>query len=94
MRIKQSHGASSISAGQASKRLAELMDRVANAKDRVILTRRKKPLAALVPLEDVELLEELEDRADLEAAKAAREEVKREGSIPLDRVLAEFGIKR
>jgi hypothetical protein len=45
-------------------------------------------------LEDVALLEELEDRADLEALKAACEEVKRKGSIPLDRVLAEFGIKR
>ncbi|MGI8783817.1 MAG: prevent-host-death family protein [Acidobacteriota bacterium] len=39
------------------------------SKERVILTRRGKKLAAVVPIEDVKILEELEDRIDLEEAE-------------------------
>lgn len=41
---------------------------------RIILTRRGKPLAALVPLEDLELLDALENAADAEDVHLAREE--------------------
>ncbi len=34
-----------------------------------IVHRRKKPVAALVPLADLQLLEQLEDRIDLEDAR-------------------------
>jgi prevent-host-death family protein len=34
--------------------------------ERVILNRQGKPAAALIPIEDLQLLEELEDRMDIE----------------------------
>jgi prevent-host-death family protein len=71
-----------MSAAEARGRFAEVINRVAFGKDRVLLTRRNRPLAAVVPLEDVELLEELEERADLQASRRAREEVRRRGTIP------------
>jgi hypothetical protein len=40
------------------------------------------------------LLEEIEDREDLRAARAALREAKREGAVPLDQVLKEFNFKR
>jgi PHD/YefM family antitoxin component YafN of YafNO toxin-antitoxin module len=40
-------------------------------KERLILTRRGKKLAAIIPVEDLELLEELEDQLDVAAARAA-----------------------
>jgi prevent-host-death family protein len=50
-----------MSTAEARGRFAEVINRVAFGKDRVLLTRRNRPLAAVVPLEDVELLEELEE---------------------------------
>ena len=84
----------SITTVAARQRFAELIDRVARGKDRVVLTRRRQPLVAVVPIEDMALLEEIEDREDLRAARAALREAKRKGTIPLDEVLKEFNYKR
>jgi hypothetical protein len=42
--------------------------------ERVVVERRGRNLFALVPIEDVELLERLEDKMDLEAIRAAKNE--------------------
>ena len=70
-----------VSAVQVRKRLAEVIDRAAYGKERVILARRGKAVAAIVSLEDVELLEALEDRIDLENARAALIEGEKEGTV-------------
>ena len=70
-----------VSAVQARKRLAEVVNRAAYGKERVILARRGKAVAAIVSLEDVELLEALEDRIDLENARAALTEAEKEGTV-------------
>ena len=62
------------STAKARKELAELINRSAYGKDRFALMRRGKPLAALVPFEDAQLLEELEDRIDFEVARQALRE--------------------
>lgn len=64
----------------ARQNFSELINRVAYAKDRVLLTRRNRPLVAVVPIEDIALLEEIEDREDLKAARAAIREAKRKGT--------------
>lgn len=64
----------------ARRNFSELINRVAYAKDRVLLSRRNRPLAAIVPIEDFALLEEIEDREDLKAARAAIREAKRKGT--------------
>ena len=77
----------SISTAKARNNFSDVVNRAGYGKERVILTRRGKPIAAVVPMEDVEFLEELEDRADLEAVREALaeggatipwEEIKRE----------------
>jgi prevent-host-death family protein len=82
-----------MSAAEARGRFAEVINRVAFGKDRVLLKRRNRPLAAVVPLEDIELLEELEERADLQASRRAREEVRRKGTIPWKRLKKELGLR-
>lgn len=42
------------------------MNRAAFGKERVVSTRRWRKLAGIVPYEDVELLEALEDKKDIE----------------------------
>lgn len=63
-----------IPASKARERFAELLNDVAGHGDRVILHRHGKDVAAVIPVEDLALLEALEDRYDVEAARAALEE--------------------
>jgi prevent-host-death family protein len=60
-----------ISTAEARNDFAEVINRASFGKERFVLTRRGKRLAAIIPVEDLELLEELEDRMDVDAARAA-----------------------
>jgi prevent-host-death family protein len=84
-----------LAAHKACENFSDTLDRVADKGERIILHRRGKNVAALVPVEDLALLEELEDRLDVEDFRAAKEEWEREGrqTIPLDEVVKELGIK-
>jgi prevent-host-death family protein len=81
-----------ISTVQARNRLAEIINRVAYAKERVILTRRGEELVAVVPVEDVRLLEDLEDRLDLEDARAALAETEATGTTAWEKIKADLGL--
>ncbi len=76
----------------ARQHFSDLINRVAYGKDRILLTRRSRPLAAVVPIEDIALLEEIEDRDDIKAARAALREVKRKGTIPWTRIKKQLGL--
>jgi prevent-host-death family protein len=67
-----------LSATKAREVFSDTLNRVAYGGERIILHRRGRDLAALVSLEDLNLLRELEDRLDLEAARKA---LKEEGTI-------------
>jgi hypothetical protein len=56
------------------------------------LNRRGRPLAAVVAIEDIAPLEEIEDREDLKAARAVLRVVKRKGTIPWTRLKKELRI--
>ena len=63
-----------LAASKVRENFSDTLNRVAYRMERIVLRRRGKDLAALVPVEDAALLDELEDRIDLEAAhKALRE---------------------
>ncbi len=81
-----------VSTVQARNRFSELVNRAAFAKERVILTRRGKKLVALVPIEDANLLEALEDRMDLEEARAALAEAKKKGTVPWQKIKKDLGL--
>ncbi len=77
---------------KARDEFSDLVNRAAYGKERVVLTRRGKPLAAVVPLEDVELLERLEDRIDLDEARAALAEARDDGTVSWEEIKAEIGL--
>lgn len=58
-------------ATEARNRFADIVNDVAFRGERVILQRHGKDIAAVVPVEDLELLEALEDKIDLDAARKA-----------------------
>jgi prevent-host-death family protein len=64
----------SVPISEARDHLADMANRVALRGERIIVERRGKDLCALVPVEDLELLERLEDQLDLEAIRAAKDE--------------------
>ncbi len=70
--------------------LAETVRRVEHRNERVMLTRHSKPVAALVSAADLELLELLEDRADLELVRVALTES--DERIPYEKVRADLGL--
>ena len=65
---------SKISTGDARKKFADIINRVAYGKESFVLTRRGEPLAALVSMEDFILLQEIEHQIDCEEPWKARAE--------------------
>ena len=62
-----------VSTRDARKNLADLVNRVAYGKERFIVTRHGKGVAALVPLSDVSLLERLRRLLSRKDVKTALE---------------------
>lgn len=83
---------STISTVEARERFSEVVNRAAFGQERIILTRRGKALAAVIPIEDLEWLQEIEDQQDIADARAALEDVREHGSIPWETVKAEHGL--
>ena len=57
---------------QVRAQLSEVINRAAFAKERIFLTRRGKRIAAIVPIDDIDLLEALEDKVETDFATARR----------------------
>jgi prevent-host-death family protein len=69
--------------------LAEVINRVAYGGQRIVLQRRSKSVAAVVSMEDLELLQAMEDRSDVRAAIKARRE---KGAVSLEKIKARLGM--
>jgi len=74
----------------AKEGFSELINRVSHHKERIILTRRGNDIAAIVPLEDFFLLEQKQNKQDLEAALESLQEARNHGSMTLDDFKAEI----
>ncbi len=81
-----------IPSTEARDRLSEILNRAGLLKERIILTRYGKGLAAVVPIEDLEMIEALENRIDLEEARQAVAEAEQEGSRSWKDVKAALGL--
>lgn len=69
-----------ISTVEARDQFSTVINRAAFGKERVVLTRRGRELAAVVPIEDVRLLEEMADRLNLADTPPALAEAKKKGT--------------
>ena len=73
---------------EARSSLSDLGNRVSLLSERVIIERRGKNLFAIVPLEDLELLEQLEDKMDLDVIRERLDEP----SVSLEKLVNELGL--
>jgi prevent-host-death family protein len=85
-----------LSVSKAQEEFPEVVNRAAYGKERTIVSRRGKDLAAVIPIEDLHLLERLAqeemDRQDLADAKAALKEAEEKGTIPLKEAKKQLGL--
>lgn len=80
-----------MNTADAKEDFADLINRVANGKERVILTRRGKEIAVIIPIDDLKLLQESEDKHDLHDAIDALKEARSLGVITLEQWKEEVG---
>jgi len=74
-------------ASTARTQFAEIVNRAEYAGERTIVHRRNKAVAAVVPIEDLELIERYEDELDRRLIRKTR----KEKSIPWEQVERELG---
>ena len=83
-----------VSSRDLRDNLSDTLSRVAYSGERIIVLRHGKKAAALIPLDDLELLEsvieQLEDEIDIEEAKKALAEKGK--PIPLDKLKRELDL--
>jgi prevent-host-death family protein len=81
-----------LNSSDAREQLADVLNRVAYAGDRVRIARRGKVVAAVVPIGDLEMIERLENEIDIREAEKGLREAKKKGTIPLDIIREELGL--
>jgi prevent-host-death family protein len=88
-----------VTTAEAREHFSDVLNRAAFGKERVVLTRRGKPLVAVVPIEDVEALEALEDMRDSHEIRTRLDEFQHATGedalpIPLEEVARRLGLTR
>ncbi|MFV0341049.1 MAG: type II toxin-antitoxin system Phd/YefM family antitoxin [Parachlamydiaceae bacterium] len=73
--------ATNIPFSDARSDLTQIVNHVAFAHERFVLTRNGKEVAAIISIDDLALLEELEDSLDLKIAKQVDREIKKRGKV-------------
>jgi prevent-host-death family protein len=79
-----------LSTTQIRSRLSTAVNQAAFGGERIVLERHGKPIAAVVPIEDLRLLEELEDKADIAAVRKARKE--KDPLIPWEKIKKDLNL--
>lgn len=81
-----------ISFAEASEQFSEMFDRAADDKERIVVTRHGKRVVAIIPIEDVDAIERIEDRIDRRELRKARAEMAVKGTISLAELKAKLGL--
>lgn len=81
-----------MGAKELRKEMSDALNRVAYGGERIVVERRGKEVAVLVPVEDAAVLERLEEQIDLEEAKRVLGDPK-EKPIPYRKVRKALGLK-
>jgi prevent-host-death family protein len=63
-----------ITTADARKKFSNIINQVTFGNESFVLTRRGEPIAAIVSMKELKLLQELEDRIDIEDAWKAKNE--------------------
>lgn len=82
----------SINTAEAKEQFTELVNRVAHNKEHIVLTRRGKEIAAIIPIEDLHLLFTSQNQHDLHEAIDALKEAREKGTLSLNQLKEKIGL--
>lgn len=77
---------------EARESFSNTVNRVAFGGERVVLTRHGRRVAAVVPIEDLELIEAIEDASDLDEARAVLADPANRERIGWEELKARLGL--
>lgn len=77
---------STLTTTEARKSLSDVLSRAQYAHERTVLTRNGEPVAAIVPLDDLEAMEALEDAMDVREARKRLREAGEGDVIDIDKI--------
>lgn len=77
---------------EARESFSNTVNRVAFGGERVVLTRHGRRVAAVVPIEDLELIEAIEDATDLDEARAVLADPANRERIGWEELKARLGL--
>jgi prevent-host-death family protein len=77
---------------EARESFSTTINRVAFGGERVVLTRHGRRVAAVVPIDDLELIEAIEDARDLDDVRAAMADPANRERIGWDELKAQLGL--
>ena len=81
-----------LSVTEARSHFADIINRVGYKGERIVLRKHDKKLVAMIPIEDLELLEAIEDKIDVLEAEAALAEDEGKEPRPWEEVKKELGL--
>ena len=79
-----------VSMTKARQDFTDIVNRVIYGSERICIEKNNKPAVAVVPIEDLEMIEAIEDKIDVEEALKA---LKEPGFITLKALKKKLGIK-
>ena len=88
----EEHRVGHMAVSDARESFAELVNRAAYGHERVLVSRRGRPIAAIVSIEDVEFIERVEDELDRQSALDALTDPENAETIPFARIKADLGL--
>ena len=81
-----------ITVTQARKNLSDIVDKVGFNAETQIITRKGKQIVAIIPIQELRLLEKIEDCNDLMDAREALADIKENGTITWEHFEKELGL--
>jgi prevent-host-death family protein len=82
-----------LSTSEARQQFAEMINCTAYKGERFVVHRRKKPVAAVIPIEEYDFLEKIiEQRENAIDVRLARKARKEKGRIPWEKVKKDLGL--
>ena len=81
-----------VSVAEFRENIAEILNKVAFGKERVVLHRRGKEVACVLPIEALRFIQRFEDERDVREAEEALAEMREKGGIPWEDLKKELGL--
>lgn len=86
-------GMREITVAKAKNQFSDLLRRAEHGGERLIIHRHGKPVAALLPMQDLRRIEALEDEEDLRDGRASIADAEAHGTYSLESVLREHNLQ-